>query len=292
MATVQIESTAISSSAEEYSAFALAVEAGTACIANSGIDISDIDLLINISMYRDQNIVEPAFACLIQKGLGLNNDPLQNGMQKTTFSFDLTNGTLSFLNTIQIMDSMIKTAESSNALIVSCDGHPSQAKHMNFPFNSIGAAALLTRDRDITTRPQFFYDSSNNGYIGLKSHTKLQPDAQKDLEFQFEDDYVEQMRTFAIDSIRKGIKEKKIDLSDVEVVVAVQPEKEFGQSIAEGIGLSPEIVIDTFDEYGDTYSSDLILGYHKGIEQGRIKKRNTTLLVAVGSGLSFGCCVL
>jgi len=292
MTTVQIESTAVSNSAEEYSAFALAVEAGKNCIANSGIDISDIDLLINIGMYRDRNIVEPSFASLIQKGLGLNNDPLENGMQKSTFSFDLSNGTLSFVNTIQVMDSMIQTEESSIALIVSCDGHPSQIKHEKFPFSSIGAAALLTRDGDTTTRPQFFYSTSNNGYVGLKSHIALQPNAQENLDFQVEDDYVEKIRTFAIDSIRKAIKEKKIDLSGVKVVVAVQPEKEFGQAIAEGIGLAPEMALSTFDEYGDTYSSALILGYHKGIEQGRIKKGDKTLFVAVGSGLSLGCCVV
>lgn len=287
-----IKSTSIYDSLDEYSSIKLAVNAGEKCIARSGEHQSDIDLLINIGIYRDKNYVEPAMSSLIQKGLQLNNDPLQSQMKKQTFSFDLVNGIPSFINAIEIIDSFMQTGESNNVLVVSSDTHPSQAKQDDFPFTNFGAAMLFSKHNGNRRAGQFFYETSHNGYTGLRGHAKFQPDGQRLLTIGIEKDYCEKALTFTIDSIKKGIKAKALDLSDIKAVITSQPGRDFCKSLAEGIGLSQDMAIDTFDEYGDTYSSALILGYHTGIERNIITAEDKVLFVAVGSGLSMGCCVV
>ena len=86
---LEVRSTAVCDDPEEFSSVNLAVRAGESCIAGFSQDRGEIDLLINIGVYRDRNIIEPAMSSLIQRELRLNNDPLATDMEKTTFSFDL-----------------------------------------------------------------------------------------------------------------------------------------------------------------------------------------------------------
>ena len=290
--TLTIKSTSVCDNSDEFSSVKLAVDAGESCISYFDQDRGDIDLLINIGIYRDRNIIEPAMSSLIQKGLQLNNDPLLNAMTKTTFSFDIVNGTPSFINAIEVIDSMITTGASKNAIIVSSDTHPSQSKHDGFPFRNFGAAMILSRDNHAKEKPRFFYKSSQDGYIGMKSHFTFQKNAQKILQVDVEDDYFEKLLLFTINAIKEGIDTGQLDLTNVTAVITSQPGGNFGKSFAEGIGLSGDLAIDTFDEFGDTHSSALILGYHKGIESGKIKEGDQVVFVAAGSGLSMGCCVL
>jgi 3-oxoacyl-[acyl-carrier-protein] synthase III len=289
---MMIKSTSTYDALDEFSSIQLAANAGAQCIAISGDSRSDIDLLINIGVYRDKNILEPAMASLIQKRLQLNNDPLESRMTLQTFSFDLVNGIPSFINAIEIIDAMMQTGESTNALIVSSDTHPSRSKQDHFPFTPFGAAMLLCKDNGTRRPGQFIYETASKGYSGLTGRASFQPNGQNLLTIDIQDDYCEQALSFAVNAINKGIENKKIDLSDITAVIASQPGKDFGRSVAKGIGLSPDLAIDTFEKYGDTCSSALILGYHTAIEQHLITVEDKVLFVAVGSGLSMGCCVL
>ncbi len=288
---ISIKSTAISNILKDYSSIRLAVKAGTDCIFKSGKNKSDIDLLINIGIYRDKNILEPAMSSLIQKRLQLNIDPLENRMQQQTFSFDLANGIPSFINALEIIDAMMCTGESKNALIVSSDTHPSRLKQENFPFTPFGAAMLISRDNGDKRPGPFLYETSNKGYTGVTGRASFQADGQNLLTIDIENDYREQALSFAVNTINKNIRNKMIDLSGISAVIASQPGKDFGKSLAKGIGLNPDMAIDTFDRYKDTCSSALISGYHTGIEQNIITADSKVLFVAVGSGLSMGCCV-
>jgi 3-oxoacyl-[acyl-carrier-protein] synthase-3 len=288
---LSIHTTGICDNPEEYSSVKLAAIAGDTCISKSGIDKKDLDLLINIGIFRDKNIMEPAMASLIQREIRLNNDPIETFDKHTTFSLDMVNGVTSFINAVELIDSMAKNGESNYAIIVAGDTHPSQTWHPNFPFRNFGGAMMLSKNSD-NELGQYFYNTSGNGYTGLKGFTRAQLGGQKALDLEFDDDYHEKLMAFTIESVKKAVNEKKLDLSDVKAVICSQPFKDFGKSVTKEIGLKDDLSIDTYDQYGDTYSSALILGYNEGIEQDLIKKGDKVLFIATGSGLSMGCCVM
>ncbi|MGW4364377.1 hypothetical protein ACWEKT_01915 [Nocardia takedensis] len=100
-----------------------------------------VRLLIDIGVYRDSNIVEPAVAALIQKnlGLGLRYTP---GVEPV-LSFDLLNGPCGFLSAVETAGALLAVGDG-HCLVVAGDGHPAKDRARPFPYAQIGAAALLS----------------------------------------------------------------------------------------------------------------------------------------------------
>ena len=121
-----IKAAAISKHNEAGGSVNHAVRAAENCIKKAGIDIQDIDLLINTGIYKEENIAEPAMSALIQKKLGLSLDPGTDKTDKSTLSFDLFNGACGFLYAAQVADSFIRNHERKLVLIVSSEVHPSK----------------------------------------------------------------------------------------------------------------------------------------------------------------------
>lgn len=115
------------------------VAAGRKCL--DGADAASVRVLINIGVYRDSNIVEPAVAALVQKRLGLGlryetgTDPV--------FSFDVINGPCGWLSAVQAAAALLPSS-AGRCLVVAGDGHPGVHRRHRFPYAATGAAALLS----------------------------------------------------------------------------------------------------------------------------------------------------
>jgi len=79
----------------------LADAAARTCLARAGKEASDVDMLINAGVYREDSMGEPALATLIQEDIGANlGHPGSIG--HGTFSFDAANGITGVLNAIHL----------------------------------------------------------------------------------------------------------------------------------------------------------------------------------------------
>ena len=72
-----IKATSIIEDVENQGSVELTVKAAKQCIASAGISMEDIGILINLGIYKEDNVGEPAMAALIQKQLRLNADPVK-----------------------------------------------------------------------------------------------------------------------------------------------------------------------------------------------------------------------
>ncbi|MEV6279055.1 hypothetical protein [Nocardia sp. NPDC051832] len=113
---------------------ALAVRAA---LDQSGIGDSEIALLLNTGIHRDENIVEPAVAALIQKQAGINLR--YQGQQRPALSFDLMNGPCGFLDAVQVA----AVTGARPAVIVAGEGHPSRLEQSDFPYLTSAAAVVV-----------------------------------------------------------------------------------------------------------------------------------------------------
>jgi 3-oxoacyl-[acyl-carrier-protein] synthase-3 len=84
----------------------LGVRAARAALADAGLDVGDIDLLVFASASRD--MVEPATAHVVQAELG-----------SSAHVFDVTNACNSLLNGIDVARSLVLTGRARRALVVS-----------------------------------------------------------------------------------------------------------------------------------------------------------------------------
>jgi 3-oxoacyl-[acyl-carrier-protein] synthase-3 len=278
-----------------HSSIELTVMAAEECIAKAGIDKKDIALLIYAGVYRDNNIAEPAISTLVQKKLGLNNDPiLTDQTGTTTFSFDVNNGGCSFLSAVNVAEASLKCKMADYALIVSADTHPSKRFNEDFPFTNVGVAVLLAYDENENHGfKNFTFKTSLNGGSGFESLLKLPEFGLKGREYAFismDKDYHEQLRNFAVESVQQYIDAKQMKPSDIDYMVTSQQFKGFGKEVSDSIGFDdgPRI-IDLFEEYGNPHTSSLPLSYHLVSTAGLLRENDQIFFMAAGSGLSSAC---
>jgi len=276
------------------SSIELAARAANECIKISGVK-ENIDFLINIGVYRDKNIVEPAMASLIQKRicLNLNPDASQIEMGKGTFSFDIINGSCGFLSAAQVTDAFFKNNKAKYVLITASDVHPSGEKKQDFPFTHSGSAILLEQSNNRKRGfKDFLFKTSDSGTLGLRAYCDISAygnQSRSSGTVEVEVDYGRRLQKFTINTIKELSDSKLIDLPKVKCVITSQPFLKFTSNFADILGFEENSVLNVYDQYGDTNSSALIIGYHIAIEKGLIKEKDQVLFIGGGSGLTFAC---
>lgn len=292
-----IAATAISTDPEVKSSVDHAVLAAEECLAKAGVSRKEIDILISVGIYRDENIGEPAMAPLIQKRLGMN--PIYDaGMSHKTFSFDLLNGSSGFLNAVQIIHSLFVNREIRYALVVSSEMHPSQKQVLDFPFTHHGAATLFAwSDDEARGFQKVFFRTSDDDRYGLEGYVDLLgygPHARYNITIEADADYMARLKQFTVDSLRIFYRRLDdfsiVDLSKLKFLTSV-PVRGFGEMVVRSISLlsnNPNPVICLHEKYGDPHSSALMIAYHEAAEEGSIAAGDQVLFVGAGSGITVG----
>src|SRR5215207_9429545 len=114
-------------------AVALTDAAAEACLARAGIEAGEVDLLVNVGLYHDKNLGEPALAALIQEDIGAHpEDP--HGGGHGTFSFDVANGACGLLTGLRVAHGFLAAGTIRHALVVAGDANPGRRLTRHFPF--------------------------------------------------------------------------------------------------------------------------------------------------------------
>ncbi len=111
------------------SSTALAAEA-----ARRALKGDSAGLLVNASVYRNGNVMEPANATFVQRRIDGNG---------RTLSFDLFNGACGVLNGIQVVDGFLGTGAIRRGLVVTADVDPTPGVSQGYTYEPVGAAILL-----------------------------------------------------------------------------------------------------------------------------------------------------
>lgn len=277
------------------SSIGMAVFAAENCLKRAGLPMQDIDLLINIGVFRDDNIIEPAMAPLIQKKLGMNLDPVRNGcLRHSTLSFDINDGECGFLTAVHVADAFFKSGSAKYALVVAGDIHPSKTRHPDFPFQSVACAMVLeyTQD-DATGFSGFHFKTSANGSFGFSANVDLMSNGAKSREcmkFTIEDRYHDRLSGFTAAMMQEIFQSGRINPANIDYIVTSQPAENFGKTIALSAKLNGRSrIVDCYDQYGDAHTSSLILSYHHLVNNDLTKKNDRILFIAADSGLSAAC---
>lgn len=285
-----IKSTAISDLNGSGGSVDHAVRAAEICIEKSGINKNEIDLLINTGIYRDNNIVEPAMATLIQKELGINTDPDPDGT--STFSFDLMNGSCGFLYAAQAAHSFIKSGARKMVLIVSSDVHPSKRKSADFPFNNCGSALILGASQNEEKGFQkFIFQTSKKGCFGLSGYNDVSTyvgNGRDNVLVTVNDDYIGRLEDLTVRTLKKNISSGELNVSEIDYFITSQPYRDFGKQVTRAIGRNGTSYIDMFEDFGDTHSSALCSGYYWADKKGLLGDNKRILFIGASSGLTVG----
>jgi 3-oxoacyl-[acyl-carrier-protein] synthase-3 len=255
------------------------------CIAKA--DVETIDLLINTGIYRDDNVVEPAAAALIQKHSGIGLEYRRHA--SPTLSFDLMNGPCAFLDAVELAAAIFGTTECRSCVVVSGDGHPSRSprRDPSFPYLGSSAATLLMNSSDGSgfssvyragsppDSPLGYVDLATMGLNGRALMTVREPEAVTR----------EQGQRLAIDVAELCLESEDIDPADC-VLVASEPRSGFAKTVAAAVQIDQVVTPST---PGNPHTAALPFAYQALLEAEPARTEGHALFLAADGYFAAAC---
>jgi 3-oxoacyl-[acyl-carrier-protein] synthase III len=280
--------------ADETASF-MGARAAEEALADAGLDINDIDLIINGSGSLEQAI--PDGGPLIQRQLGAADSGIACMTVHTTC--------LSFLVGLHTAANFLATGHYKNILLVSTEkasGAINSKEPESFVlFGDGAAAAVLTRtpDGESSAMNDYLMRTWGSGAFltcvmgGGTKHHPNDPTTDPDAAFFHMDGWkVYQMARKkgpeTLEMMRPGILH---DNDDIRVVI---PHQASGLAIRtmSRMGIPEEKIAVTIDRLGNCISASIPLTLYEVIRENRVARGDKILFFGTGAGLSIGTAIL
>lgn len=272
---------------EDETQIMFAVEAANKALEKAKLKIADIDLIVSASAVGIQPI--PCTAALIHEKIAIGTDIPAMDINTTCTSFVTAFDTISYL---------IDAGRYNRVLLVSSEisslGLNKNQKESYELFGDGAAAVVLGKSNNnccvmysmqktwsegahsteirgaLSNMPPWMYDGTNAGefMFDMKGRQILSIAAKK-----------------LPDMFEQFCKENKIGIDDVDVIVPHQASKALGM-IMKKLNIPKEKYVDIVNQYGNMVSASIPFAMIKSIEDGRIRKGDTVMLVGTAAGLT------
>jgi 3-oxoacyl-[acyl-carrier-protein] synthase III len=273
---------------DRHSARRLADSAARACLARAGRTSREVDLLLNVGLYRDRNLGEPALAALIQEDIGANpEDPPAGG--RGTFSFDLANGACGVLTALQVADGFLRAGTIERALVVASDADPGHRLSAEFPYAPTGGA-LLCRWADGGGLRAFHW-ATEPGTAHLAGATVSFDDGRHKLHVDRHASFGDVAVAWAAKAATALLDEQSMGPDDVDLVVLSPLGAGRDRQLAELVGVDAERVACIAAEPAP-HTAGLIASLVDAEQSGRLTAARRIVLVAAGAGVTAGAALL
>ncbi|MFE9258183.1 hypothetical protein [Streptomyces sp. NPDC006879] len=266
------------------------------CLARAGVAPEHVGLLINTGIYRDQNLIEPAMAALIQCDLGITPDYARDGGTVAALSFDLLNGACGVISAIQVAQAFLAEDQVQHVLITASDAHPSLAAHRpsSFPYDATGAAMLLTRGSDPRSGfGQVAATSILKGGETISGYSDLtipQGQARHETIVQTDPDATELLAHHASRLAEEYAAQHGLDLNRTRLIVS-RTTPGLGAAVAERLGVPRRNLVDRDPSAPAPHTASLIADYLAAQDSDHLGPASPVMFLAAGAGPASACVV-
>jgi 3-oxoacyl-[acyl-carrier-protein] synthase III len=277
------------------SARRLADAAARACLARAGRQASDIDMLINTGIYREDHLGEPALAALVQEDIGANRGQPPIGGHGT-FSFDVANGTCGVVSAIKLQAGLLRSGVIKLGLIVASDVAPNTKESGSALIRPTGGAVLLGWDGSIAGFTDFHSETFPE-YAGMlvsglmwrpRRGARARPGAagQSQLVIREQPGYQARCADCAEEATRRFLDRLGMSIDDIDLLVPAPAAPEFLDSLRVRLGVPGDRVSFTAEDMAGAYTAGTIAALEVAMKSGRLAEARNTLLLAVGAGIT------
>src|SRR5215471_11725268 len=240
----------------------LATEAARQVLAKTNTDPAEIDLIVLASVTPD--MLFPATACLVQDRIGAKN----------AWGFDLSAACSGFAYALTVGAQFVGSGAHKKVLAIGADKMTSILNYQDRAtcvlFGDGAGAVLLEPAGD-----------ESEGILDFE-HYVHQEGSQV---FKYA---VRRMAELAAHIVeRNGFRG-----DDIALVVPHQANLRIIRAMQERLGLPDEKIMVNIDRYANTTAGTIPLGLHDAVAQGKLKKGDLVLLMAVGAGYTTGSILL
>ena len=269
----------------------LAVQAAKTLLAQTKTDPTEIDLIVLATVTPD--MMFPATACLVQNQLGATK----------AWGFDLSAACAGFAYALTV-GAQFAAGAHKKVLVIGSDTMSSiidyQDRGTAILFGDGAGAVLLEPATPNEGILDFSHDVDGSGgnflYMpgGGSLHPPTHDTVDKNMHVVHQEGSqvfkyaVRRMAEVAVNLLeRNGFKS-----DDLALVVPHQANLRIIRAMQERLGVDDSKVMVNIDRYGNTTAGTIPLGLRDAVAEGRLKKGDLVLLVAVGAGYTTGAVLM
>ncbi len=277
----------------------MGVKAAKIAIERSGISNDDIDFVVFATISPDYYFPGPGVA--LQQELGL----------KTVGALDVRNQCSGFVYALSVADQFIKTGMYKNILVVASEVQSlgldmtNRGRSVSVIFGDGAGAAVLSRSNDDSGILSTHLHSEGEHAkelavlapgMGGRWITDILAENNPDDESYFP--YMNGQFVFKhavvrfSEVINEGLQANNLQVSDIDMLIPHQANLRISQFIQKKFGLRDDQVFNNIQKYGNTTAASIPIALTEAWEQGKIKKGDTIVLAAFGSGFTWASAII
>src|SRR5580658_3470685 len=267
----------------------LGAEAARKLLTARGVSPEEIGLIIVATVTPD--MLFPATACLIQDHLGAKN----------AWGFDLSAACSGFVYALTVGAQFVGSGNHKKALVIGADvmtsilNYQDRATCVLFG-DGAGAVLLEPASSDDEGILDFVHDVDGSGgkYLFMPGGGSLHPASHETVDQKMHYVHQEGAQVFKYavrrmaDLACEMLERNGYTSKDLAMVIPHQANLRIIRAMQERLGLDDERIMVNIECYGNTTAGTIPLGLRDAVEQGRLKKGDLVLLVAVGAGYTSG----
>ncbi|WP_335966361.1 beta-ketoacyl-ACP synthase III [Galbibacter sp. PAP.153] len=279
----------------------MGVKAAKIAIERSGLDKDEIDFVVFATLSPDYYFPGPGV--LVQRDLGL----------KTVGALDVRNQCSGFVYAISVADQFIKTGMYKNVLVIGSELHSTgldmttRGRGVSVIFGDGAGAAVLSREEDTTKGILSTHLHSEGEHaeelaliapgMGKRWVTDIlsEDNPEEDTsyfphmngQFVFKNAVVRFSEV-----INEGLQANGLTASDIDLLVPHQANLRISQFIQQKFKLNDNQVFNNIMKYGNTTAASIPIALTEAWEQGKVKKNDTVVLAAFGSGFTWASAII
>ena len=276
--------------AENETTSDMGVEAAKLAIERSGIDASEIDMVVCATISPDYFCM-PSTATIISTKLGLGN----------VTAFDISAACTGFVYILSIAKAFIESGMKKNVLIIGAEKLSSITDYTDRGTcilfgDGAGAAVISATDNrdeaiiDVNTGADGTYADllmTPNGGTGSPHDSLDQEAGACFMQMKGNETFKVAVRTLTKDVV-EILQENKIESSAVKHFIPHQANYRIIKAVGDALKMTEDQVVLTVSKYGNTSGASIPMAMNDVYEAGKLKKGELMLLDAFGGGLTWG----
>ena len=271
----------------------LATAAARQLLCSKNVPATDIDLIVVASVTPD--MMFPATACIVQNNLGATH----------AWGFDLSAACSGFLYALTVAAQFIGAGTQKKGLAIGSDVMTSILDYRDRTTcvlfgDGAGAVLLEPTEKGEEGILDFIHevDGSGGKYLFMPAGGSLHPASHETVDKRMHYVHQEGAQVFKYavrrmaDLACEMLERNGFTSKDLAMVVPHQANLRIIRAMQERLGVDDARIMVNIDHYGNTTAGTIPLGLRDAAEQGRLKKGDLVLLVAVGAGYTAGAVLL
>ncbi|MFZ9140353.1 MAG: beta-ketoacyl-ACP synthase III [Burkholderiaceae bacterium] len=259
----------------------LAARAGERAMADAGLTPQDIDLVIVATSTPD--MIFPSTACFVQKKLGIAQGA----------AFDLQAVCSGFVYALSTADLFIRMGKARNALVIGAEVFSRildwKDRGTCVLFGDGAGAMVLQSAKEPGILGHVLHARGEYESIlrtpGVVAHGQVQGNPFLTMDGQA----VFKLAVEVLESsAREVLAQANLGTDQVDWLIPHQANIRILQFTAKRLGISPDRVVVTVDQHGNTSAASVPLAFDLARKDGRLKAGQTVLMQGVGGGFTWG----